>query len=511
MTQYQMYELTFQGEAPKESHVDIDLESVFEISTGDGIKSSRIVKGFYAGNGSYKVRFYPEFSGTYTWKVKSEIALKGNLEGTVACESAVHGKQGIIRAVGKHFEYEDGTLYHPFGTTIYALAHQEKERIEETYKTLENAPFNKVRHCVFPKSYDYNHNEPDIFAFEKDTDGGWDVHHPNFAFWDHLESVIFRLAKLGIQSDLILFHPYDRWGFAEMTREQNLIYLNYIVRRFNAIPEIWWSIANEFDLCFHKNMEDWYAFEEYIAEHDPYHHLLSNHNCFSFYDFNRPNITHCCLQTTQVESATKWLKEWQKPIVYDECCYEGDLSHSWGNISGFEMANRFWIACTQGTYATHGEVFWEEDEVLWWSKGGVLKGESPKRIAFLKELIEEFPDALETWEVNPMEGLDEEMIKSILDTPFATLPQRMPESQQESHLVKDTSFRGRCKEQIFLQYMARHCNRFLDWSLPEDKLYQIEVIDMWLMKRQTVMNGVSGIVKIELPGKEGIAVLAVQQ
>ena len=29
----------------------------------------------------------------------------------------------------------------------------------------------KVRHCVFPKHYDYNHNEPPYYAFEKDADG----------------------------------------------------------------------------------------------------------------------------------------------------------------------------------------------------------------------------------------------------------------------------------------------------------------------------------------------------
>ena len=29
------------------------------------------------------------------------------------------GKHGMVKAVGTHFEYEDGTYYYPFGTTIY--------------------------------------------------------------------------------------------------------------------------------------------------------------------------------------------------------------------------------------------------------------------------------------------------------------------------------------------------------------------------------------------------------
>ena len=99
--------------------------------------------------------------------------------------------------------------------------------------------------------------------------------------------------------------------------------------------------------------KDWYAIEKYVAENDPYHHLLSNHNCFSFYDFTRPNITHCCVQTIQMESATKWIEKYKKPLIYDECCYEGNLPFSWGNLSGFEMVNRFWQTCVPGAYASH--------------------------------------------------------------------------------------------------------------------------------------------------------------
>ena len=161
-----------------------------------------------------------------------------------------------------------------------------------------------------------------------------------------------------------------------MTMEENLIYLDYLLRRFAAIPQIWWSMANEYDLVMDRTMEDWYDIESFIVENDPYHHLLSNHNCFGFYDFSRENITHQCVQTILVQKAADWMKEFEKPLCYDECCYEGNLPLTWGNISGWEMANRFWMAVCQGAYATHGEVFLSDDEVLWWAKGGVLKGES---------------------------------------------------------------------------------------------------------------------------------------
>ena len=469
MEQYKLFELTFTGETPNGSQAVIDLDAVFTWVSEDGKKENKSVKGFYAGEGNYIVRFLPEMPGTYSWKVKGCITAEGSEECT-----GKNNRHGIIRANGNHFEFSDKSIFLPVGTTIYALAHQEKTLIATTLETLKTAPFNKVRHCVFPKDYVYNHNEPELFAFEKNAEGKWDVNRPCYSFWEHLEQVIFSLADMGIQSDVILFHPYDKWGFAHFSIEECKIYLDYLLRRFSAIPDVWWSMANEYDLMQSKSIQDWYEIEEFIAKNDSFHHLLSNHNGHVFYDFTRPAITHCCVQSGQVELAAKWLEKYKKPLVYDECCYEGNIRHCFGNISGFEMVNRFWIACVQGAYATHGETFLSDDEVLWWSKGGVLKGESPKRIAFLKDILQELPVPVEPWPGDPPEG----------------------------------SICGCCGNQVFLLYLARHCNGIVTWILPTDLTYRIDVIDVWEMTRKTVLTDINGTVDITLPGKEGIAVIA---
>ena len=112
----------------------------------------------------------------------------------------------MVRAVDTHFEYEDGTYYYPFGTTVYALAHQSEELMEETFETLKHSPFNKVRMCVFPKHYQYNNNEPRFYPFQKGPDGSWDTEKPDPNFWNNLEKCIRRLDDMEIQCDLILFH-----------------------------------------------------------------------------------------------------------------------------------------------------------------------------------------------------------------------------------------------------------------------------------------------------------------
>ena len=34
--------------------------------------------------------------------------------------------------------------------------------------------------------------------------------------------------------------------------------------------------------------------------------------------------------------------QYRKPVVFDECCYEGNVAHGWGNISARKMSRLFW-------------------------------------------------------------------------------------------------------------------------------------------------------------------------
>ena len=155
MRQYELFELEFSGEAPQGSEVNVDISGTF-IFNGKEMH----IKGFYAGNNIYKVRFLPQETGEYSWKIHSGINLQGKLEGSEISEPADEKRHGLVRTEGLHFRYEDGKRYQPFGTTIYALVHQDRDLITQTMQTLGEAPFNKVRFCVFPKHYDFNHNEP---------------------------------------------------------------------------------------------------------------------------------------------------------------------------------------------------------------------------------------------------------------------------------------------------------------------------------------------------------------
>jgi hypothetical protein len=71
------------------------------------------------------------------------------------------------------------------------------------------------------------------------------------------------------------------------------------------------------------------------------------------------------------------------------------------------MVHRFWECIIAGTYPGHGECYLNPDDVLWWSKGGVLHGESPARIAFLRDILADGPEYVETidkWQVPNVAG-----------------------------------------------------------------------------------------------------------
>lgn len=500
MRQYEIFELKFKGDKPAGSEALADVTAEFTCG-----KDCWKVKGFYDGEGTYKVRFLPQNTGTYTWKISGAVSGEGS-DVCIASEKS----HGMVQTEGCHFKYQDGTKYLPFGTTIYALVHQEDERIEETIQSLAKTPFNKVRHCIFPKSYDFNHNDPKYYPFEKDAKGKWDVNRPCYAYWDHLERTIVRLGEMGIESDLILLHSYDRWGFAFLSMEEIAVYIEYALRRLAAYPYIWWSMANEYDFMFNHKMEDWYEIEKMITDNDPYHHLLSNHNGMKIYDFSRTAITHCCLQTNAIHKAADWREQYQKPVVFDECCYEGDIEHEWGSISAFEMVNRFWEACTLGAYATHGETYYSEDEVLWWSKGGKLHGQSPERIAFLKDFMYGLKGPLEPWNEPIFEEFANVTEKAAQgsEPPFFALMKSLTTEEAENLKWKNGAYAGHYKEDIYLKYYGRYCPKVAAFRLPQEHSYKIEVIDVWEMSRRTLVEKGSGKVPLELPGKEGIAVLA---
>jgi hypothetical protein len=265
-----VFEAEIRGPAHGNPYVDVELSAEFT-QAGRTLR----VPGFYDGDGIHRIRFMPDAEGVWEFRTRSNARSLDGLTGAFTCTVAATGDHGPVRVHDTfHFRHADGTRCLPLGTTAYAWTHQGEALEEQTLRTLADSGFTKLRMCVFPKSYLYNANEPEHYPFEGSLAEGWDFTRPNPAFWRHLERRIAELGALGIEADLILFHAYDRWGFSDMGAAADDRYVRYAVARLAAFQNVWWALANEYDLLWSKRAEDWERFAAQIGADDPYGSLL---------------------------------------------------------------------------------------------------------------------------------------------------------------------------------------------------------------------------------------------
>ena len=229
-------------------------------------------------------------------------------------------------------------------------------------------------------------------------------------------------------------------------------------------------MANEWDFMKEKNLSDWDRFFRIVQESDPYQHLRSIHNGTVIYDHAKPWVTHASIQSSDFDKAEEWLQAYKKPVIYDECRYEGNIPRRWGNISAPEMVRRFWLGTARGAYVGHGETYLHPEDVLWWSKGGVLHGESPKRIAFLRRILEE----------GPADGINP---------------------------IPNQKYPAACREgEYYLFYYDLHQPARMDYELPQGVPFRADILDPWEMTVTPLAGTYEGKFTLKLPGKPHQAV-----
>jgi hypothetical protein len=445
-----VYEITLKGPGKGNPFHEVKLQATFKHADKE-VK----VEGFYDGEGVHKIRFMPDLEGVWSYRTESNVKKLNGKSGKISCISPSSDNHGpVVASNTYHFKYADGTCYFPFGTTAYAWNHMPESIRKQTLKTLSEEPyFNKMRMCVFPKYWSfYIDEEPEYYPYEG-IPGEFDLSRFNPVFFRELEHRILEMQELGIEVDLILFHPYDegRWGFDRMTRDQDDQYLKYLLARVSVYRNVWWSLANEWDFIAEKEEADFNRFAKIILEKDPYNRLRSIHNGHNWYDHTKSWVTHASIQHRNPKDIEEHRIKYGKPIIHDEVSYEGNIQYSWGDITAKEMSNRVWTGVCSGGYVTHGETYFDADTVLWWSKGGVLKGKSHKRIAFLSKIIED----------NNVCFL----------TPV----------HSEIFTWNDYYYAGE-EPDFYLFYFGNRqpAQRWIE--LPEQYKYQIDIIDTWNMK-----------------------------
>jgi hypothetical protein len=456
--QWDVFEVELDGPATGNPYMDVELSATFS-------QDEKTVKvpGFYDGEGVYKIRFSPSAQGEWAYRTESNEKELSGKKGKIICIPASGKNHGPIKTINTFYlEYADGTPFFSTGTTAYQWTSVKQEIQEKTLQTLASSPFNKIRMCVFPKHYQYgNETEPWNYPFAME-DKQNDYTEPNYAFFRNFDNRVRQLMEMGIQADIILFHPYDSWGYSKMGTELNEKYVRYMIARLSTFRNVWWSLANEWDVPSIKETIDWEGIGTLLQNEDPHQRLRGIHNWYGsedhFYDHTRPWITHVSAQTSQFYNAIKWRNQYQKPLLLDEMRYEGDVPSGWGNLTAQEMSSYFWMAGLSGGYPTHGDTYRnnsdDSTEVRWWAKGGNLVGESPQRIHFFRQVMEQAPI--------------KDMIPELID------------HNEPENLSNNIYILSKTGEYYLIFTSATEQN--IEMNLPGQQKYKAEIIDTWNMK-----------------------------
>ena len=212
--QWGRFELALPGPTNGNPFTDVQISARFRegglIASGSGQSNLTVeVRGFYDGDGIYRVRFMPEKTGVWGYETISSCPELNGKTGEIMVTQPVVPNHGPVRVAHTyHFAYADGTPYKELGTTCYVWEWQAEALQEQTLRTLAASPFNKIRFCVFPKRYQWNTNEPILYPFAGNPAAtNWDFTQFNVNYFQHLERRVADLQKLGIEADIILFHP----------------------------------------------------------------------------------------------------------------------------------------------------------------------------------------------------------------------------------------------------------------------------------------------------------------
>jgi len=389
---------------------DVTLTAWF--TTGSTTKE---VNGFYDGGSTWKIRFMPEETGQYNFRTESNYKGFSGLTGSFQSVGPSPGNQGPVRVDKKyHFSYADGTPCFIMGTTIYNWIFRPAELRQNTLESLEAYQFNKARMVVFPQYFklpsgdnvfegiDISY-EPDMPPY-KGKLYAFDYRNFNVEYFRNLENRIRELRDIGVEADVILFHNYDfgLWGIDDgLSDDDALFYLDYLMVRISSLRNVWWSLANEYDLVMPEgknarsvpDRRDWDRIGNYIMNNDPYNHPRSVHEWSKIYP-NRPWMTHVsCQKPDTYNLLIRLKKEYQKPVICDEYQYEGNIADGWGNLTPQQAVFRHWLSVMAGAYATHGDCYVADTNIKdsFFTYGGEITVKGSSRLKFLKEIVEQLP------------------------------------------------------------------------------------------------------------------------
>lgn len=374
--QWEVIDIVFVVERSSEEPADVDFSAKIENDAGKSLD----VAGFYNGDHQYVIRFTPPAAGKWRYVTSASIdGLDGN-EGELIAEQASVGRKGgiVIPAESpRQFQYENGDAYYPIAFEsdwLFALDAENSSDIPKTRKlvdTLAANGFNQIVMNVF--AYDVNwakdeglipeheYGSPRVFPF--DGNNSSPKHDRlNIEYFQRLDRVIEYLDSKGIVAHLMIYVWNKNVNWPEANSDADDRYFDYVVRRYQAYPNLVWDISKEALGYGHSDVKYIHGRIERLRKLDAFHRLITVHDysyCRRFTD--KVDFVSVQLWSSELYSVMRNVCADMpgKPILnIEHGGYEkGPYVVFTGNYTSPEVClERAWQCVFAGTYPTH---YWQ--------------------------------------------------------------------------------------------------------------------------------------------------------
>lgn len=187
----------------------------------------------------------------------------------------------------------------------------------------------------------------------------------------------------------------------------DIFYLKYAVARVASYRNVWWSMANEFNLikCKSQGLPNkfpvWDELFQALIKYDPYDgkdgripqkEKSIHQSGDTMYNYSQPYCTHFSVQSYDDVNYAYFQQRFHvsKPVILDEVEYEGNLTmYPMDDLSASQETDRFWMANSNGNMCGHSESILSNTtdnpngtSILWSNFGEILRGGSYGKIGW---------------------------------------------------------------------------------------------------------------------------------
>jgi len=288
--------------------LDIKIESTEEVSspyTDSSIvkftnsdKETLDIPLIYNGGKEWLIRFSNKTTGIWKYTIESEIESLNGVSGKVSVtKNAAHKGAVRLSDVDKHhFYYETGKRYTPIAFEcdwLYALDYNNDSKLPKTdhfLNLLEKNGFNQIVMNVFSYNVSWKKDEklknrPDhefggpqnIFPFLGNNETP-DYSSLNIEFFKKFDRTILALHNKEIQAHLMIYVWNKLVAWPDMNSEADNMYYDYVVKRYQAFPNILWDVSKE--ALYYGRADEEYISERItrIKDKDAYKRLVTVHD-----------------------------------------------------------------------------------------------------------------------------------------------------------------------------------------------------------------------------------------